>query len=176
MAYFTTIADVHKNRPFKPRYARTQATAQAVTINPSSAANIFPGCVLTRIGGTDTVTAGVHSLEGTGVVDIFTGASGTAPAGICGTFAKELELTGQHDVAMWVLGSDAIFACQSFDATASWTAAASSLADGAEVLLTANASGALTVAGSTDTAVCRLVGIEAAGAGAPATILVAGLN
>ena len=168
MAYITTIADVHKNRPFKPRYARTQATAQAVTINASDAANIFPGCVLMRTGATE-------GSEGTGTTAIFTGASGTTPAGICGTFAKELEITGQKDVAMWVLGNDAIFACSAFDTEASWTVAASSLANGEDVFLTADSTGALTLSASDSVNVARLIGIEAGTASAPATILVAGL-
>ena len=172
MAFVTTLNDVHKNRPFKPRYARTQATAQAVVIADADAANIFPGCVLMRTG---TATP----AEGTGEVAIFKGAADTVPAGICGTFAEELTLTGQKDVAMWVLGSDAIFACSKFDnSDGVWTAALSAIDAGGAAYLTATASGLLTpeasVGTATDATVARLIGVEA-GESAPTTILISGL-
>lgn len=159
MAFITTIADVHKNRPLKPRYAKTQATAQAVKKAAAETTELVPGMVLSR--------------KSDGTVIVCKGS--TTPAGLCGTFEKELDLqTGPNkDVAMWVLGSDAIFALDKYnEAVASaLTTAKSTLDAGREVLLEAASDGLLTIAASDsqNTPVCRLIGIEGT------TLLIAGL-
>lgn len=157
MALFTTIADVHKNRPLKPRYAKTQATAQAVRKDASETTELQVGMVLSR--------------KSDGTVIVCKGS--TEPAGLCGTFEKELEIqTGGKDVAMWVLGSDAIFALDNYNAAvaSALTTAKSTLDAGGEVLLEAGSDGLLTIAASDSqkTPVCRLIGIEGT------TLLIAG--
>ena len=157
MAFITTIADVHKNRPLKPRYAKTQATAQAVKKAATESTELQPGMVLTR--------------KSDGTVIVCKGS--TEPYGLCGTFEKELDLqTNGKDVAMWVLGSDAIFALDNYNSSvaAALTTAAASLDAGEAVLLEAGSDGLLQIAAndSTKTPVCRLVGIEGT------TLLIAG--
>ena len=164
MALITTIADVHKNRPLKPRYAKTQATAQAVRKSETGAdgttaetTELQPGMVLSR------------KSDGT----VFVCKGSTEPAGLCGTFEKELDLqTGGKDVAMWVLGSDAIFALDNYNAAvaSALTTAKTTLDAGGEVLLEAGSDGLLTIAASDSqkTPVCRLIGIEGT------TLLIAG--
>lgn len=158
MALFTTIADVHKNRPLKPRYAKTQATAQAVRKAATETTELQVGMVLSR--------------KSDGTVIVCKGS--TAPAGLCGTFEKELEIqTGGKDVAMWVLGSDAIFALDNYNASVAeaLATAKTTLDAGGEVLLEAGSDGLLTIAASDSqkTPVCRLIGIEGT------TLLIAGL-
>ncbi len=160
MAFWTNIADVHKNRPLKPRYARTQATPQAVVLHPEEDKAIWPGAVLTRFEN-DTVKV----------------CTGTNPCGLCGTWTKELELTGAKDVAMWVLGSDAIMALTAyngdeFDVEGIVSDAKTALEAGEAFYLKSDGDGKLTADGSepTDASIARVVGVEG-----PNTILIAGI-
>lgn len=158
MAFYTTLAEVHKNRTLKPRYARTQATPQAVELAASVTADVFPGMVLASKGDGTVVPCDATMI----------------PAGLCGTWTKELEPTNARCIAMWVPGSDAILEIHSpaFLTTADWATAKTNLASGKEVLLCSDANGYLCIAGSDDTARAkfRLVGVEGSD-----VILVAGL-
>ena len=158
MAFYTTLADVHKNRTLKPRYARTQATPQAAQLDASVTADIFPGMVLASKGDGTAVPCDATMI----------------PAGLCGTWTKELEVSDSKDIAMWVPGSDAIMEVHApaFDAKADWATAKTTLASGKEVLLCSDKDGYLTIAGDSDTARAkfRLVGVEGSN-----VILVAGL-
>lgn len=159
MAFWTNIADVHKNRPLKPRYTRTQATPQAVMLSPEEELAVWPGCVVyTDSKGEARVCTGDQKA-----------------AGLCGTWTREMELTGAEDIAMWVLGNDAIMALTAyngdeFDTEVEWADELAKLDDGEAVYLKANDKGQLTAGGTADDAACRLVGMEG-----NQTLLIAGL-
>lgn len=158
MAIITTLANVHKNRPLKPRYAKTQATAQAVKKAATESTELQVGMVLSR------------KSDGTVIVD----KGSSTPAGLCLTFEKELEIAGGDDVAMLVMGNDAIWALDNYNSAIDSSALAtakSTLDGGGEVLLIAASDGLLKIKGSGDTSavpVCRLIGIEGT------TLLIAG--
>ncbi len=178
--FYTDLQKVHQNRTLKPRYARTQATPQAVRLDPefdASKGDVFPGSVLT--------------LKGNGVVTVCDGT--TDPAGLCGSWIAPVygidEIRGNggdQDMAMWVLGNDAIFEVHApaFDASADWAGAMAKVAAGKTVELVSNAKGLLTVPDDTATAaegegtttptapkpVVRLVGMEGTN-----VLLIAGL-
>ena len=158
MAFYTTLAEVHKNRTLKPHYALTQATPQGVELNASVTADVFPSMVLASKGDGTVVPCDATMI----------------PAGLCGTWSAELEPTNARSVAMWVPGSDAILEIHApaFLATADWATAKTNLAAGKEVLLCSDKDGYLTIAGEGDTARAkfRLVGVEGSD-----VILVAGL-
>lgn len=158
MAFYTTLAEVHQNRTLKPRYARTQATPQGVTLASSVDKDVFAGMVLAAKGDGTVVPCDATMI----------------PAGICGTMAIELEVSNTKDVAMWVPGSDAVLEIHApaFDAGADWATAKTTLASGKEVLLCSDKDGYLTIAAEGDAARAkfRLVGVEGSN-----VILVAGL-
>ena len=158
MAFYTNLAEVHKNRTLKPRYARTQATPKGVVLATEVTADVFPGMVLAQKSDGTVVPCDETKI----------------PAGLCGNWTRELEYTNSRDIAMWVPGNDAellVFA-PAFDGTADWTTAKTNLDAGKEVLLCSNANGYLTVATADDAtrAKFRLVGIEGS-----SCIVVAGL-
>lgn len=160
MAIYTDMQHVHRSRTLKPRYARTQATPQAVRLDPAwsaSKGDIFPGSVMTRLAD--------------GKVTICDGT--TAPAGLCGNWCAPVfgideirKGSGDMDMALWVLGGDAIFAIEApaFDTTANWNAQKVSLEAGKVVYLKSNSKGLLMpeVAPQTATAntVARLIDLE----------------
>lgn len=150
MALFVRdLNHIHENRPFKPLYARTQATPQDVTLNAEHEDDvILPGFVLSRFANG---TVGV--CDGT-----------TAPAGISGTFHNSTmgieEVGVDNEMAMWVLGGDALFEVHApaYDATQDWAALVADggdIADGKVIYLKAAAAatgvpkGALTIDGTT---------------------------
>lgn len=158
MAIFTTMQHVHQSRTLKPRYARTQATPQAVRLDPewdAAKGDIFPGSVLTRL------SAGKVTLcDGT-----------TAPAGLSGNWVAPVfgidevrNGSGDMDMALWVLDSSAIFAVSApaFDTKADWAAKIEDLDAGKAVYLKSNDKGLLTIDGNAPTAntVARLIGME----------------
>lgn len=188
MAFWTTLDKFHQNRTIKPKYARTQATPQAVKLADgyTGANDIFPGSVLTRAGGYEIGIVNLCDAEKT-------------PAGLAGTWVantygiNELELTGSHDMAMWVLNKDAIFEIQNpahgvatlntvgpIDGTANWATAKTNVEAGTDVYLCSNAKGQLTIQTAGEGAtlpnnltVCKLISVEAT---APVTVItVAGL-
>ena len=137
MALFVrNLNHIHENRPFKPLYARTQATPQDVTLDPAHEDDvILPGFVLTRLPG-----GNVCVCDGT-----------TAPAGISGTFHNSTmgidELGVDNEMAMWVLGGDALFEAHpgTYDANQDWAALVAengALATGKAVYLKASAGSA----------------------------------
>lgn len=140
MAIYTDMQHVHQSRTLKPRYARTQATPQAVRLDPAwdaSKGDIFPGSVMTRLAD-----GKVTMCDGT-----------TAPAGLCGNWCAPVfgideirKGSGDMDMALWVLGGDAIFAIEApaFDQTADWNAQKTSLEAGKVVYLKSNEKGLLT--------------------------------
>ena len=169
MAIYTTMDHVHQSRTMKPRYARTQATPQAVRLDPAydtASGDIFPGTVMTRLADNK-----VTRCDGT-----------KAPAGLSGSWCApafgidEVNRGGQRDMAMWVLGGDAIFAISApaFDAEADWATAKTELDQGKVVYLKSNEAGLLTLetdhATPTANTVARLVGVEGTD-----TIIIAGL-
>lgn len=159
MAFWTNVADVHNNRPLKPRYTRTQATPQAVMLSPEEELAVWPGAVV--------------YTDSKGEARVCTGDQ--VPAGLCGTWTKEMELTGAEDIAMWVMGNDAIMALTAykgdeFDTEADWASEVAKLDNGEAVYLKANDKGQLTVGGDKDTGACRLIGMEGAN-----TLLIAGI-
>lgn len=151
MALITNLANVRKNRPLKPRYSRTQSTAQAVTYKAatSESVELTVGTVLAR--------------RSDGTVFIFKNATDdTVPAGICLTYAKEMEIANSNDVAMLVMGNDAVWECLAYDSSlaSALTTQAGYLDAGKEVFLTASSTGMLKVAGAGDAHVCKLIGVE----------------
>lgn len=176
MAIYTTMEHVHQSRTLKPRYARTQATAQAVKLDPKydvSTGDIFPGTVMERIGNDK-----VRPLTSTGT-----------PAGLSGNWCApvfgidEVRNDGNFDMSLWVLGNDAVFAISkpAFDTKADWTTAKTTLGTGAAVYLAADAKGLLTiekttgenpapVTAPTAKTVAKLIDVESDG-----TIVIAGL-
>lgn len=160
MAIYTDMQHVHQSRTLKPRYARTQATPQAVRLDPAwdaSKGDIFPGSVMTRLAD-----GKVTMCNGT-----------TAPAGLCGNWCAPVfgideirKGSGDMDMALWVLGGDAIFAIEApaFDQTADWNAQKTSLEAGKVVYLKSNDKGLLTPETAPQTAtantVARLIDLE----------------
>ena len=161
MAFITNLADCHKNRTMKPRYARTQATPQAVKLNASVTGTVMPGMVLSR--------------KSDGSVVVCDGS--LAPAGFAGTHTDELKFTNARDFAMWVLSEDAIFAitAPAFDTEANWTTALTALDSAGVCYLACDENGLLTPESSptvpTSATCARLIGMEGA-----TTILIAGCN
>lgn len=140
MAIYTNLNHVHQSRTIKPRYARTQATPQAWTLAAdwdSSNGDIFPGSCMKRCGDGEVTLA-------TAAGEAF---------GLCGNWIAPVygidEVTGDGnwDVAVWVIGNDAIMAIESpaFDAEADWAGAKEDLKT-KKVFLDANAKGLLTIA------------------------------
>lgn len=168
MSMYVPMNRVHQSRTIKPRYAKTQATPQAVRLDPAWDAkrDIFPGSVLSR--------------KAKGYVTLCDGTN--APAGLSANFVAPVYgidevrgCAGDGDMAMWVLGGDAVFAVSlpAFDKAADWSGAADKMDAGKAVYLKANSDGLLTVEDAeqpTKDSVCRLVGVEG-----DRTILVAGL-
>lgn len=160
MAIYTDMQHVHQSRTLKPRYARTQATPQAVRLDPAwnaSKGDIFPGSVMTRLAD-----GKVTMCDGT-----------TAPAGLCGNWCAPVfgideirKGSGDMDMALWVLGGDAIFAIEApaFDQTANWNTQKTSLEAGKVVYLKSNDKGLLTPETAPQTAtantVARLIDLE----------------
>lgn len=157
MALFVTLNDIHKNRWIKPRYAKTQATAQAVTLgkigSPAAYPQIFPGMVL-------KYTTDTFADDGKGTVIPVTGQTDT-PAGICADWLDEVERTGANDVAMWVLGSDAIMAVDEAALGSAGESPATWATTAPETLLYGDSNGKLTTAAAgsgTSIPVARVVG------------------
>lgn len=97
----------------------------------------------------------------------------TAPAGLCGNWCAPVfgideirKGSGDMDMALWVLGGDAIFAIEApaFDQTADWSAQKISLEAGKVVYLKSNDKGLLTPETAPQTAtantVARLIDLE----------------
>ncbi len=158
MAIYTNMNHVHQSRTIKPRYARTQATPQAWTLDPTwntATGDIFPGSCMKR--------------SSDGKVTLAT-AAGEA-FGLCGNWIAPVygidEVTGDGnwDVAVWVLGNDSIMAIEApaFDTTADWAGAKEALKTG-KVYLDANNKGLLTIveaeAGETASGPFELVDVE----------------
>lgn len=159
MAFYTTMQHLHENRMLKPRYARTQATPQAVVLDPafdSKTGDIFPGSVLSRLDGNK-----VTLCDGTKL-----------PAGLSGSFCApvygvdEVRGAGNMDMTMWVLSRDAIFtvAPPAYDTEAAWTGEKTNLDAGKEVYLKSDEKGLLTLEDDAQTktanTVCRLIGLD----------------
>ena len=154
--FYTNMQHVHQSRTLKPRYARTQATPQAVQLDPEwdGSKDIFPGSVLSR--------------KANGKVTLADGKN--APAGLCGNWIApvfgidEVRVDGNWDVAMWVLDNSAIFAVEApaFDVEGITAANVAELDAGKKVFLKANENGLLTYDGNTATAqsIAELVGME----------------
>lgn len=141
MAIITNLNHVHQSRTIKPRYARTQATPQAWMLDPewdTATGDIFPGSCMKRIGD-GNVTLAVEGDEA---------------FGLCGSWIAPVfgidEVTGDGnwDVAVWVLGNDAVMAIEApaFDTEADWAGAKEDLKSGKKVILGPNAKGLLTIA------------------------------
>ena len=141
MAIITNMNHVHQSRTIKPRYARTQATPQAWKLDPewdTATGDIFPGSCMKRVGD-GNVTLAVEGDEA---------------FGLCGNWIAPVfgidEVTGDGnwDVAVWVLGNDAVMAIEApaFDVEADWAGAKEDLAAGQKVILGPNAKGLLTIA------------------------------
>lgn len=152
MAIYTNLNHVHQSRTIKPRYARTQATPQAWTLDAAwdtAAGDIFPGSCMKRIGDGQATLA----------------VEGEKPFGLCGNWIAPVygidEVTGDGnwDIAVWVLGNDSIMAIEApaFDVEADWAGAKEKLAAGEKVFLAPNAKGLLTVA---EEGVFELVDVE----------------
>ena len=168
MSMYVPMNRVHQSRTLKPKYAKTQATPQAVRLDPAWDAkrDIFPGSVLSR--------------KAKGYVTLCDGTN--APAGLSANFVAPVYgidempgTAGDGDMAMWVLGGDAVFevSAPAFDKAADWSGAASKLDEGKAVYLKANADGLLTVEDAevpTKDTAARLIGVEG-----DRTIYVAGL-
>ena len=140
MAIYTDMNHVHQSRTIKPRYARTQATPQAFTLASdwdTATGDIFPGSCMKRCGNGEVTLA-------TAAGEAF---------GLCGNWIapvygiNEVTLDGNWDVAVWVLGNDAVMAIEApaFDTEADWAGAKEDLKSG-KVFLDANAKGLLTIA------------------------------
>lgn len=154
--FYTNLQHVHQNRTLKPRYARTQATPQAVQLDPTwdGSKDIFPGSVLSR--------------KANGKVTLADGKN--APAGLCGNWIApvfgidEVRVDGNWDVAMWVLGNDAIFAVEApaFDIEGITVDKLEEINSGKAVYLKPNENGLLTYDGNEQTAqtIAQLVGME----------------
>lgn len=154
--FYTNMQHVHQSRTLKPRYARVQATPQAVQLDPEwdGSKDIFPGSVLSR--------------KADGKVTLADGTN--APAGLCGNWIApvfgidEVRVDGNWDVAMWVLGSDAIFAVEApaFDTEGITTTQLEELDAGKKVYLKANENGLLTYDGNEPSAqtIAQLIGME----------------
>lgn len=159
MAIFTNLNHTHQSRTIKPRYARTQATPQAWKLDPNwdtSTKDIFPGSCMKRVGN------GCVSLAG--ATDAVFGLCGNWIAPVYGI--DEVTGDGNWDVAVWVLGNDAVMAIEApaFDTTANWAGAKTSLSQGKKVFLAPNANGLLTIAtaveGEEPTGPFELVDVE----------------
>lgn len=158
MAIFTTMQHVHQSRTLKPRYARTQATPQAVRLDPNwdaSTGDIFPGSVLTRLAD-----GKVTLCDGT-----------KAPAGLSGNWVAPVfgidevrNGSGDMDMSLWVLDASAIFAVSApaFDTKANWASTITDLNAGKAVYLKSNAKGLLTIDGNapSENTIARLIGME----------------
>ena len=166
MAIITNMNHVHQSRTIKPRYARTQATPQAWMLDhtwDTADGDIFPGSCMKRIGGGEVSLCGASDI----------------PFGLCGNWIAPVfgidEVTGDGnwDVAVWVLGNDAVMAVSApaFDTTAAWATAKTTLASGERVFLKPNAKGLLTIASGEGEYVFELVDVEDA-----STILVTGCS
>lgn len=141
MAIYTNMNHAHQSRTIKPRYARTQATPQAWVLDSewdTSTGDIFPGSCAKRLAD-GKVTLAVAGDEAFGLF-------GSWIAPVYGI--DEVTGDGNWDVAVWVLGNDAVMAIEApaFDTEADWAGAKASLADGEKVYLAPNAKGLLTVA------------------------------
>ena len=145
MAIYTNLNHVHQSRTIKPRYARTQATPQAFTLTSewdTANGDIFPGSCMKRLGNGEVTLA----------------VAGDKAFGLCGNWIAPVfgidEVTGDGnwDVAVWVLGNDAVMAIEApaFDVEADWAGAKETLAAGEQVFLAPNAKGLLTVADEGD--------------------------
>lgn len=140
MAIITNLNHVHQSRTIKPRYARTQATPQAWKLDPkwdTASGDIFPGSCAKRLGD-GNVTLATAAGEAFGLF-------GNWIAPVYGI--DEVTGDGNWDVAIWVLGNDAVMAIEApaFDEEADWAGAKEDLAAGKKVFLDANAKGLLTI-------------------------------
>ena len=154
MAIITNMNHVHQSRTIKPRYARTQATPQAWMLDhtwSTASGDIFPGSCMKRVGNGEVTLCGASDV----------------PFGLCGNWIAPVygidEITGDGnwDIAVWVLGNDAVMAIEApaFDVTANWAAAKEALAGGEHVYLGPNANGLLTIKESGE-CVFELVDVE----------------
>lgn len=184
--FYTNMQHVHQSRTIKPRYARTQATPQAVRLDPNwdRSKDIFPGSVLSRSKFHADVDADGNYKpsmpnDGIGVVTLADGKN--SPAGLCGNWIApkfgidEARWNGNNDIAMWVLNADSIFAIEApaFDIEGITPALLEEIAGGKSVYLKPNENGLLTYDGNKQTAqtIAQLVGIEGTD-----VILVAGVQ
>lgn len=140
MAIITNMNHVHQSRTIKPRYARTQATPQNWMLDhtwSTATGDIFPGSCMKRIGNGEVTLCGANDV----------------PFGLCGNWIAPVygidEITGDgnFNIAVWVLGNDAVMAIEApaFDTTAAWATAKETLASGGRVFLGPNANGKLTI-------------------------------
>ena len=141
MAIYTNMTHVHQSRTIKPVYGFSQATPQAVYLDPAFTASdgdIFPGSVLTRESG-----GKVTLCNGTKI-----------PAGLSGNWVAPTygidEIrggAGDLEMSMWVLSPDAELevTAPAFDTTAAWTTAKTELDAGKAVYLRSSTTGLLTL-------------------------------
>lgn len=159
MALMVPANNPLQHRTIKPLYAKTQATNQSMTLDPTFTAasgDILPGCVMSYLGN--------------GVVTLCDGTK--APYGLADSFCApgmnidEVRENGLNLMGVWVGGEDSQFAIYppAYDTAAGWTAEIANLKAGKNVYLKSNAKGLLTLEDTPDTktanTICELLGME----------------
>lgn len=159
MALMVPASNPMQHRTIKPLYAKTQATAQAMTLDPAFTAasgDILPGSVVSYLGD--------------GVVTLCDGTK--APYGLADSFCApsmnidEVRSNGLNLMGVWRGGEDSQFAISApaYDVTAGWAAEIANLKQGKKVYLKSNDKGRLTLeaapATKTENTVCELLGME----------------
>ena len=159
MAIMVPANNPMQHRTIKPLYAKTQATNQAMTLDPAFTAasgDILPGSVMSYLGD--------------GVVTLCDGTK--APWGLSDSFCApslnidEVRENGLNLMGVWRGGSDSQFSISApaYDVTAGWTAQIANLKAGKRVYLMSNSKGLLTLetapATKTDNTICELLGME----------------
>lgn len=159
MALMVPANNPLQHRTIKPLYAKTQATNQSMTLDPTFTAasgDILPGCVMSYLGN-GVVTLCNDTKLPYGLADSF-----CAP----GMNIDEVRENGLNLMGVWVGGEDSQFAIYppAYDMDVGWTVQINSLKAGKKVYLTSNANGLLTLETTphtkTEKTICELLGME----------------
>lgn len=159
MALMVPANNPLQHRTIKPLYAKTQATNQSMTLDPTFTAahgDILPGCVMSYLGN-GVVTLCDNAKAPYGLADSF-----CAP----GMNIDEVRENGLNLMGVWVGGEDSQFAIYppAYNASADWTVQIASLKVGKKVYLMSNDKGLLTPETvpqtKTENTICELLDME----------------
>lgn len=159
MALMVPANNPLQHRTIKPLYAKTQATNQSMTLDPTFTAasgDILPGCVMSYLGN--------------GVVTLCDGTK--VPYGLADSFCApgmnidEVRENGLNLMGVWVGGEDSQFAIYppAYNMAAGWAEHINDLKAGNNVYLKSNDKGLLTPEDTpnakTANTICELLGME----------------